>query len=173
MSEPARKVPHHLAAARLAAVQALYQCEITGASADQAIGDFLERGVGGIALIGPGGDDGPEIEVELAKLDKSLFVAVVRGALERRTDLDAMIGGALSEEWTVDKLEVVMLSILRAGAYELSARAQVPSRVAISEYVGIAGAFYEGAEPGMVNAVLDRIARVVRSGEFGSHVQAR
>jgi len=168
MTEVARAAPRRLAAARLAAVQALYQCEIAGASADQVIGDFLDRGVGGIALMAPEGEESPEVEVALAKFDKPLFAAIVRGALERKADLDTMIDGALSEGWSIDRLETVMRSILRAGAYELSARASTPPRVAISEYVDIAGAFYAGTEPGMVNALLDRIARVVRAGEIGA-----
>jgi N utilization substance protein B len=168
MTEASHAAPRRLAAARLAAVQALYQCDITGVTADQVIGDFLERGVGGIALVAADGEESPEVEVALAKLDKSLFVSVVRGALERRSDLDAMIGGALSEGWSIDRLEAVMRSILRAGAYELAARSSVPPRVAISQYVDIASAFYAGTEPGMVNAVLDRIARVVRAGEIGT-----
>jgi N utilization substance protein B len=172
MTEPGRGAPRRLAAARLAAVQALYQCEITGVSADQVIGDFLERGVGGTALLNPDGDDTPEIEVALAKIDKGLFAQIVRGALERRPQLDAMIEGALSEGWSIERLEVVMRSILRAGAFELSTRGDLPPKVAISEYVNVAGAFYAGVEPGMVNAVLDRIARVVRAGEIGSRAGA-
>ena len=70
MTEAGRPAPRRLAAARLAAVQALYQCEITGVSADQVIGDFLDRGVGGTAMLTADGDDAPEIEVALAKLDK-------------------------------------------------------------------------------------------------------
>jgi len=172
MTDGPREAPRRLAAARLAAVQALYQCEITGISADEAIQNFLDHGVGGTALVNPDGDDTPEVEVALAKLDKSLFAEIVRGALERRPQLDAMIDGALTDGWSVERLEVVMRSILRAGAFELSARSEVPPKVAISEYVNVAGAFYAGVEPGMVNAVLDRIARVVRAGEIGSRAGA-
>jgi N utilization substance protein B len=175
MSEPegtGRGGPRRLAAARLAAVQALYQSEMTGASADTVIRDFLEHGVGRTSMIGPEGDDLPEVEVPLAKPDATLFAAIVRGTLERRADLDLMIGGALAEGWSVDRLETIMRSILRAGAFELSSRSDIPPRVSISEYVDVAAAFYGGAEPGMVNAVLDRIARVVRSGEIGNRAGA-
>lgn len=172
MTDAGGAAPRRLAAARLAAVQALYQCEISGIAADEAIRNFLDHGVGGTALVTPDGDDTPEIEVALAKLDKSMFVAIVRGTLERKAELDTMIDGALSDGWSVERLEVVMRSILRAGAFELSARGNVPPKVAISEYVDVAGAFYAGAEPGMVNAVLDRIARVVRAGEIGSRAGA-
>jgi N utilization substance protein B len=161
-----------LAGARLAAVQALYQSELTGASADTVIHDFLDHGVGATAFQGSGDKDDPtETEVPLHEIDAELFASTVRGALERRIDLDKMIGGALSEGWTVERLEAVMRAILRAGAYELSARSDIPPRVSISEYVDVAGAFYGGSEPGLVNAVLDRIARVVRGGEIGNRAR--
>ena len=172
MSNPPRSAPRRLAAARLAAVQALYQSEITGMSADDVIRDFLENGVGGTALINPGGEESPEVEVALAAPDATLFAAIVRGTLERRTAIDTMIDGALNEGWTLARLEVLMKSILRAGAFEISTRADIPPKVSISEYVNVADAFYAGSEPGMVNAVLDRIARVVRDGEIGSRVGA-
>jgi N utilization substance protein B len=167
-----RDRPRRLSAARLAAVQALYQSEMTAASADTIIRDFLDHGVGRTTMIGPEADDLPEVEVPLAKPDATLFAAIVRGALERRDDLDRAIGGALNEGWSVDRLETIMRSILRAGAFELMARADIPPRVSISEYTDVAGAFYGGTEPGLVNAVLDRIARVVRGGEIGKRAGA-
>ncbi len=164
--------PRRLAAARLAAVQALYDSEMSGASADAVIRDFLDHGVGRTSMIGPEREDLPEVEVPLAKPDVTLFTSIVRGALDRRADLDRMIDGALTDGWSVDRLEAVMRSILRAGAYELASRSDIPPRVSISEYVDVAGAFYGGAEPGLVNAVLDRIARVMRSGEIGDRAGA-
>ena len=169
---PPRSAPRRLAAARLAAVQALYQTEITGAAVDDVIRDFVDHRVGGTALMTPGGEETPEVEVELAAPDAVLFASIVRGALERKADLDKMIDGALNEGWTVVRLEVLMRSILRAGAFEISTRSDIPPKVSISEYVNVADAFYAGAEPGMVNAVLDRIARVLRDGEIGSRAGA-
>ncbi|HEY1722352.1 MAG TPA: transcription antitermination factor NusB [Magnetospirillaceae bacterium] len=167
-----KRGPRRLSAARLAAVQALYQSEMTGASADAIIRDFVDHGVGRTTMIGPEAEDLPEVEVPLAKPDATLFASLVRGALERIGDLDQMIAGALNEGWSVGRLEVIMLSILRAGAYELSTRSDIPPRVSISEYTDVAGAFYGGSEPGLVNAVLDRIARVVRGGEIGNRAGA-
>lgn len=172
LNDAKRGGPRRLSAARLAAVQALYQSEMTGASPDAIIRDFLDHGVGRTTMIGPEADDLPEVEVPLAKPDATLFAAIVRGVLERVGDLDQMIGGALHEGWSVGRLELIMLSILRAGAFELIARADIPPRVSISEYTDVAGAFYGGTEPGLVNAVLDRIARVVRGGEIGSRAGA-
>ena len=74
-----------------------------------------------------------------------------------------MIAGALSKEWSMERLEAVLRAILRAGAFELSTRTDIPPKVTISEFVDVAHAFYTGTEPKLVNAVLDRIARVVRA----------
>jgi N utilization substance protein B len=92
----------------------------------------------------------------------------VRGVAERAEDIDRMLASALTESWTVERLEVVLRCILRAGAYELLARPGVPARAAINEYVELAHAFYAGAEPGMVNGLLDRLARLLRPEEFAS-----
>lgn len=112
-------------------------------------------------------DEDEEIEVVLTPPDEALFAALVRGALERRADLDVMIDGSLGGGWTPERLEAVLRAILRAGAFEISGRPDIPPKVSISEYVDVARAFYSGPEPGLVNAVLDRIARVVRTGEIG------
>ena len=148
-------------AARLAAVQALYQMDMTGAATDAVLADFLQHGIGATAVAGDA-EDGGEIETDLVAPDGALLGEIVRGAVDRRTLLDEMIAGALSRDWTSERLEAVLRSILRAGAWELFARADIPPRVVISEYVDVAHAFYSGTEPGLVNAVLDRIARVVR-----------
>ncbi len=153
--------------ARLAAVQALYNTELTGAPVDTVLNDFIEHGIGGKALMPRGEDDDTEVEAPLAEADALLFTAIVRGAVERQGELDAMVGGALTGDWTVERLEAVLRAILRAGAFELATRLDVPPKVAISEYVDVADAFYSGPEPGLVNAVLDRIARVVRGSELG------
>jgi len=172
MSGAPRAAPRRLAAARLAAVQALYQAEFAGADAETVIRDFLDHRVGRTVPIGRVGDGGVEVEVKLPKPDAALFASIVTGALARRAELDRMIDGALDEGRSVGRLEAVMRSILRAGAFELAARADIPPRVSINEYVDVAGAFYGGPEPGLVNAVLDRIARLVRAGEIDGHAGA-
>lgn len=140
-------------AARLAAVQALYSMEITGVTAEQAINESRER-------------EDDESPIRLAAPDGELMTLLVRGATAEGELLDEMITQALSRDWTVDRLESVLRAILRAGAFELKARPQTPARVVITEFVDVAHAFYAGPEPKMVNAVLDKIARVLRAEEF-------
>ena len=139
-------------AARLAAVQALYTMDITGKPVEQVLDDFLNNGIL---------QDG-EAEDCLVAIDPLMFTEIVRGATAFREDLDAMIAGALSGDWSAERLEAILRAILRAGAFELAQRPDVPMKVAISEYVDVAYAFYSGSEPGLVNAVLDRIGKVVR-----------
>jgi transcription antitermination protein NusB len=106
---------------------------------------------------------GQEIEGEnYGEADRTLFADIVRGASSRQGEIDGMLAAALSEEWPLPRLETILRAILRAGAYELLGRADVPPRVVISEYLDVAHAFFAGKEPGMVNGVLDRLARVLR-----------
>lgn len=144
----------HRSAARLAAVQALYEIDLSGASADPVLAEFMARRwrVGGDAAT--------------AAPDPALLDDVVRGVTRRRADIDGMIGPALAGEWTVERLEAVLRAILRAGVYELVARGDVPARVVISEYLDVAHAFFAGNEAALVNGVLDRLARVLRPGEL-------
>jgi len=139
-------------AARLAAVQTLYSMDMTGIGADQALAEFRDR------LSEPA--DG------MARADPQMVAFLVNGATERAEALDEVIAGSLSGDWSPDRLEAVLKAVLKAGAYEIMARPTTPARVAISEYVDVAHAFYEGPEPGLVNAVLDRVARVLRPDEF-------
>jgi transcription antitermination protein NusB len=152
--------------ARLAAVQALYDAGVTGASADSLLKDFIDHAIGSRAIV-TDEDDETETEVALAKPDPLLLTAVLRGSLAQAEQLDEVIGNALSGDWNIERLEAVLHAILRAAAFELTSMPDTPVRVVISEYVDIAGAFYSGPEPGLVNAVLDRIARVVRTSELG------
>jgi N utilization substance protein B len=143
-------------AARLAAVQALYQVELTGGSPTEVVEQFLRH-----HLRERREDDGG-----VAGIDAGLFAEIVRGVARRGEDIDRMLALALTESWTLERLEVVLRCILRAGAYELLARPGMPARAAINEYVELAHAFYAGAEPGMVNGLLDRLARRLRPDEF-------
>jgi len=141
-------------AARLAAVQALYDMDITGQTVEQVLDDFLKNGIL---------DQGEaEAEERLVNIDPRMFAEIVRGAAANCQDLDTMIGEVLSGDWSPERLESVLRAILRAGAFELAHRPDVPMKVAITEYVDVAYAFYSGPEPGLVNAVLDRIGKVVR-----------
>lgn len=145
-------------AARLAAVQALYQMELVGAQADAVVEEFLKH------RLNP---DAPREEPNFGEADKDLFVELTRGAAARREAIDSTIAGALSPDWPLARLEAVLRAILRVGTYELVHRRDVPPEIAINEYVDIAHAFYAGKEPGMVNGVLDKIARNLRPEEMG------
>jgi len=153
-------------AARLAAVQGLYEIEMNGVSVDRVLADFLDHGIGAKTLLTLAEDES-EVEATLAEPDKVLFAAILRGVVARQDDFDTMINAALSSDWSVERLESVLRAVLRAGAFELATRTDIPPRVAISEYVDVAKAFFSSTEPGLVNAVLDRIAKVVRSDDFG------
>jgi N utilization substance protein B len=158
MSKPSARSPNpgaaRRSAGRLAAVQALYSMEITETGVVEAVDHMRERAEGG-----------PRAGMAQPDLDLATFL--INGVNAEEAGLDQLIGAALTRDWTVDRLEAILRAILRAGAFELKDRAQTPTRVAISEYVDVAHAFYSGPEPGLVNAVLDKVARVVRAAEFG------
>lgn len=157
MSRPAQakaQTARH-SAARLAAVQALYQIELSGGSPDEVIEQFRRYRLG------------EDIEGEKAvQPNADLFTEIVRGVCRRRGELADMLSAALTDRWPLERLQIVLRSILYAGIYELLARREVPARAAINEYVDLAHAFYAGAEPGMVNGILDRLARRLRPGEL-------
>lgn len=140
-------------AARLGAVQALYQMEQSGGDAvpDVVISEFVEHRLG------------REVDGMLfAEADKDLFADIVGGVARRRTEIDEAITGALSKNWKLKRLEIIMASVLRCGTYELMARPDIPTAVVIDEYMDVAHAFYPGDEPAFVNGVLDRLARELR-----------
>ena len=138
-------------AARLAAVQALYQQEMESTPLATLLHEFHHHRLG--ATI-----DG----VEYADAEVDFFDDLVKGADARRAELDALIAGRLAEGWSLARLDKPMKAILRAGTYELAARPDVPTATVISEYVDVAKAFYDARESGFVNGLLDAIAREVR-----------
>ena len=138
-------------AARLAAVQALYQQEMESTPVAVLLHEFHQHRLG--ATI-----DG----VEYVDAEVDFFDDVVKGADARRAELDALIAGKLAEGWSLTRLDKPMKAILRAGADELAARADVPAATVISEYVDVAKAFYDARETGFVNGLLDGIAKEVR-----------
>jgi len=142
-------------AARLVAVQVLYQIDMTGVDPEQALTDDRDRRA-----------EAPK-RGPIAEPDSSLLGRIVRGVAADPAALDLRIRAALTGDWTVERLEAVLRAILRGGAWELEARPQTPARVCISEWVDVAHAFYAGPEPGLVNAVLDRIAQMLRPEELG------
>ncbi len=147
-------------AARLAAVQALYQMQLSGVTAEEAIAQFT---AGHAASPVSDEEDGAEA---LPPLEPGLFGAIVRGVSGGRARFDGMIAGALTTDWTVERLQILVRLILEAGVFELTERTDVPPRVAINEYVNLAHAFFDGAEPGLVNGVLDAVAKSYRGDEM-------
>jgi N utilization substance protein B len=138
-------------AARLAAVQALYQQEMEGTPLPRLLKEFHDHRLG--ATI----EDETYHEAE-----RDFFDDLVTGVDSRRADIDEAIAGKLAAGWTLERLDRPMRAILRAGAYELIARADVPVGTVISEYVDVAHAFYDKRESGFVNGLLDSIAKQVR-----------
>lgn len=142
--------------ARLAAVQALYQMEATGAGVEAVIAEFSAHRLGG------------DIEgAAIHDADAEFFADVVRGVVETQRRIDPLIERHLAEKWTLSRIESTARAILRAGMFELMRRTDVPYRVVIDEYVELANAFFDGPEPQFVNAVLDAAAREARGDEVG------
>lgn len=139
-------------AARLAAVQALYQQEMEGTPVPRLLKEFHDHRLG--ATI----EDETYHEAE-----RDFFDDIVTGADARRAEIDSMISGRLAKGWSLERLDRAMRAILRAGAYELVARPDVPVATVISEYVDVAHAFYDKRESGFVNGLLDAIAKETRS----------
>jgi N utilization substance protein B len=145
-------------AGRLAAIQALYQIEVTGEAPERVITDFLAGRTGGVAMR-EDPDTAQEEIVRLPEIDSETFITLVRTVQKRGEEIDGMIRSALAKEWPWERLEMIVKAILRAAVAELLARNDVPAKVTVSEFIDVAHAFYDGAEPRMVNAVIDRIAR--------------
>jgi len=141
--------------ARLNAVQALYQLEHDPQAPKTVVDEFLAHRVGAEM-------DGDQFKDS----DKPLFEDIVLHTKERQEEIDLLISGALEKDRTPDRLEVVLLAVLRAATYEFLARIDSPAKVLIKEYVGIARTFFTGKEPALVNGVLDKIAKQVRAAEF-------
>jgi N utilization substance protein B len=154
-AKPAEKKANKRGAARLAAVQALYQMDIGGAGINDIFAEFESHWLGN------------EVEGDqYLPAEEAFFRDVVAGVLRDQNKLDPLIDDALSKGWPLARIEAILRAVMRAGSYELEHRMDIPARVIISEYVDVAHAFVEGDETGMVNAVLDQIARQFRPDEF-------
>jgi N utilization substance protein B len=147
--------------ARLAAVQVLYQIELTGIDPGAALAEYVKHRVGqdmdGDTFVEP---------------DAELMIAVVEGIAARGADIDGMVSGALQTH-QFDRLEMLLRAILRAGAWELMASHGTHARIVINDYVDVAHAFFAGREPAMVNGVLDRLARALRPDEMEGAADGR
>ena len=142
-------------AARLAAVQALYQMDIAGAGINDIFAEFESHWLGN------------EVEGDTyLPAEAAFFRDIVSGVVCDQNRLDPLIDKALESGWPLKRIDAILRATLRAGAYELEHRKDIPARVVVSEYVDVAHAFVDRDETGMVNAVLDQIARQFRAGEF-------
>ena len=139
-------------AARLAAVQALYQQQMEGTALARLLDEFHQHRLGRTIE-----------DVTYAQAEVDFFDDLVRGVDARREEIDGAIAAKLAAGWSLERLDRPMRQILRAGAYELLARADVPVGTVISEYVDVAHAFYDKRETGFVNGILDKIAKKTRS----------
>ena len=152
--EPARKA-NRRGAARLAAVQSLYQMDIAGAGLNDIFAEFESHWLGG------------EVEGEkYLPAEAAFFRDVVSGVVRDQTKLDPLVDEALAKGWPLKRIDAIIRAVMRAGAYELEHRKDVPARVVVTEYVDVANAFVDREETGMVNAVLDQLARRFRADEF-------
>ncbi len=152
---PADRKANRRSAARLAAVQALYQMDIAGTGVNDILAEFEGHWIG------------QEVEGnQYLPAEAAFFRNVVEGVVREQRKLDPLIDAALAQGWPLKRIEAILRAVLRAGAYELEGRSDVPARVVVAEYVDVANAFVDREETGMVNAVLDQLARKLRAAEF-------
>jgi transcription antitermination protein NusB len=156
MNHPARSQAR--SAARLAAVQALYQQHMEGTALARLLDEFHQHRLGRTI------DDEDFDEAEYADAEVPFFDDVVRGVDARRDEIDVLVAGKLASGWTLARLDKAMLQVLRAGTYELLARADVPAAVVINEYVEVAKAFFDDGQAKFVNGILDAVAKDARAG---------
>jgi N utilization substance protein B len=159
MAKPAPASPERRAnkrgAARLAAVQALYQMDVASTPLHEILAQFEGHWIG------------REVEGEqYLPAEAAFFRDVVSGVVSEQRKLDPLVDAALAQKWPLKRIDTILRAVLRAGAYELERRNDIPARVVVSEYVDVAHAFVDQDETGMVNAVLDQLARRLRAAEF-------
>lgn len=146
-------------AARLGAVQALYQMDLTGAGTADVFAEFQSHWLG------------KEVDGDAYKpAEAAFFRAIVEGVVAHQFALDQSIDRTLAAGWPLKRIEAILRAVLRAGAFELTQRRDIPAKVVISEYADVAAAFFDRDEVGLANAVLDTIAREARVDEFAAKV---
>ena len=142
-------------AARLSAVQALYQMDVGGTLSTSVVNEFIEHRFG------------HEGEADSIAVDEAFFSDLVEGVVKYQEGIDKSISDNLSAKWTLKRLDLTLRAIMRSAGYEILRRPDVPALVIIDQYVSIAADFFEGKEPGFVNGALDKMAKSVRAAEFG------
>ena len=156
MNHPARSKAR--SAARLAAVQALYQQHMEGTALVRLLDEFHQHRLGRTI------DDDDFDDAEYADAEVPFFDDVVRGVDARKDEIDALVAEKLAAGWSIARLDKAMLQVLRAGTYELIARVDVPAAVTINEYVEVAKAFFDDGQAKFVNGILDAVAKGARAG---------
>ena len=148
-------------ATRLAAVQALYQIEFNGSSAETVIQEFYNHWIG---------KDDDEVDWG-GQASETLLSELVAGTIKCQAEIDNYLDSVLDKTWPLNRIANVMRCILRIASFELISRHQVPAKVVVSEYVNLAHSFFSGGETGMVNGVLDKLAHLLRSDELESDIE--
>jgi N utilization substance protein B len=136
--------------ARLAAVQGLYQMDMAATDLNEVIREFMLYRFG------------EQARFDFADADTEFFSELLRGVVAKQREIDPLLDAQLAQGWRLKRIDSILRAILRAGAYELIERADVPAAVVINEYIEVAHAFFGGEEPKVVNGVLDRLARRLR-----------
>ena len=145
--------------ARLAAVQALYQLEMRGTDVTDTIEEFIEFRLN------------QELdEIPYTKADQDWFSRIVRGVVVEQRELDPWIRTALTKRWNLNRIDSILRAILRAAAYELLRRKEVPAKVTIAEYIIVTEGFFQGKEVSLVNGILDQLAHQFRPDEFSAEM---
>ena len=155
MAQAEPRKANNRGALRLAAVQALYQMDIAGTGINDIFAEFESHWLGN------------EVEGErYLPAEAAFFRDIVAGVVREQKELDRLIDQTLEGGWPLKRIDAIVRAVLRAGAFELGRRKDIPARVIVTEYVDVAHAFVDRDETGMVNAVLDQIARDKRAEEF-------
>ena len=154
-AKPRRKPPVARSAARLGAVQALYQMDLAGTDVGEVLAQFSSRAAGEAF------EDG-----QCGEADFPLLREIVDGVVREQQTIDPALNAALDPSWPLTRIDSTLRAILRAAAYEIMFMPNIPARVTITEYLDVAHAFFSGEEPSLVNGVLNRLAREKREGEF-------
>lgn len=152
-----RPPPTARSAARLGAVQALYQMDLAGSDVGETLAQFSSR------ASGDDFDGG-----QCGEADYKFLKEVVDGVVREQASIDPVVDSILDKTWPLHRLDSTVRAILRAAAYEIMFMEKVPARVAINEYVDVAAAFFDVEEPKFINAVLDTLARQRRPADFAA-----
>lgn len=147
--------PKHRRVSRRSAVQALYQMDVSGAPHKTVVKEFLDHRFG------------YEDEPGMVRADEPYFEDIMNGVVREQSKIDEAIESRLSDKWPLRRLDATLRALLRSATYEIQFRPDVPALVIINEYMAIATEFFSGKEPGIVNGVLDKIAKYTRAAEFG------